>query len=113
MIVFHNMRSAPEVASEPNVRPGAWLIIRTEAGSNHLVAALQNGSLRLTSALMEIHVSARIAVTASGRVYELDEAPADDAETVSLLMARAQLDLQGSCEDVSVKVWSELLRLAH
>jgi hypothetical protein len=110
MIIFHNMRDVPVVASEPTVRPVAWRIVRSSAGSSHLVAVVQSGSLRMTSALQTANEASRTVVTASGRVYELDTGPADDPQTVGLLMARARLELRDGCEDVSDEVWNRMLK---
>jgi hypothetical protein len=46
-------------------------------------------------------------------VYELDAGPADDPQTVVMLMARARLELHDDCEDVSVQIWNQMLRLAQ
>ena len=113
MIIFHDMRDVPVVANEPTVRPVAWRIVRSSAGATHLVAVVQSGSLRMTSALRNADVASRTVVTEAGRVYELDAGPADDLQTVDMLMARACLELHDSCEDVSAEIWSQMLQSAQ
>ena len=113
MIIFHNMRDAPVFANEPTVRPLAWRIVRTSAGPSHLVAVVQSGSLRMTSTLQTADVASRTVVTESGRVYELDAGPADDPQTVCMLMARARLELHDDFEDVSAEIWSQMRRLTQ
>lgn len=113
MIIFHNMRDVPVVENEPTVRPVAWRIVRSSAGASHLVAVVQGGSLRMTSALQAADVASRTVVTGSGRVYELDAGPADDPQTIVMLMARARLELHDDCEDVSVQIWKQMLRLTQ
>ena len=110
MIIFHNMRDVPVVASEPTVRPAAWRVVRSSAGSWHLVAIVQSGSLRVTSALQTAECASRTVVTGSGRVYELDVGPANDPQTVGMLMARARLELHDGCEDISDEVWRQMLQ---
>jgi len=113
MIIFYNMRDVPVVANEPTVRPVAWRIVRSSAGSSHLVAVVQSGSLRMTSALQKAVAASRTVVTASGRVYELDAGPAEDPQTIDMLMARARLELHDDCEDVSAQIWSQMLQSTH
>jgi hypothetical protein len=113
MIIFHNMRDVPVLASEPTVRPLAWRIVRSSTGSSHLVAVVHSRSLRMTSPLQNADVVSRTVITQSGRVYELDAGPADDPQTVVMLMARARLELHDDCEDVSVQIWNQMLRLAQ
>ena len=109
MTFFLNVREAPVVASEPRVRPVSWRIVRTPLGAQHLVAVVQSGSLRLTSPLKEMDRHSRTVVTESGRVYELDAAPADDLPTVASLMLRARLELHDGFEDISAEVWECML----
>jgi hypothetical protein len=67
----------------------------------------------MTSPLQNADVVSRTVITQSGRVYELDAGPADDPQTVVMLMARARLELHDDCEDVSVQIWNQMLRLAQ
>jgi hypothetical protein len=112
-ILFVSLRIAPDVDREPSVHPAAWRIIRAAAGAHHIVALTEAGSLRLTSPIRSINVVTRIAETESGRVYEIEDGPARDPETVELLMARPAFGLQGGYEDVSDAVWLDILGSSH
>jgi hypothetical protein len=113
MTIFHNMREAPTVERESNVRPTAWRIVRTPVGACHLVAVLDSGSLRLTSALQVTHVAYRTAITQSGRTYQLDAGPARDPVSIAQLLARARLELGDDYEDVSDEVWNQMVRASQ
>ncbi len=110
MFIFHNVRDAPAVASQPTVHPVSWRIVRTSAGFCHLVAVMQSGSVRMTSALQTADGPSHTVVTSSGRVYELDEGPAQNLQVVSMLIARARLELSDDCEDVSAQVWGQMMQ---
>jgi hypothetical protein len=105
MLVFHNRRDAPSVTEQPTVVPAAWRIVRTQDGAAHLVAMVEGGSLRLTSALIRVDSASRTVTTASGRLYELGAVPAQDPGIISMLIARALLDFAGGVEDVTLELW--------
>jgi hypothetical protein len=113
MMIFTNLRPAPPVDQQSIVRPLAWRIVQTASGTCYLVAKLPDGSFRMTSALKTTDAATRVAVTDSGRAYQLEEAPTDDADTVEMLMGVVQFSLASRHEDVSAQVWESMLRSTH
>ncbi len=64
----------------------------------------------MTSALRNADVDSCTVVTESGRVHKLDAGPADDPQTIDMLMARARFELHDSYQDVSAEIWSQMLK---
>jgi hypothetical protein len=113
MLVVIRLRDAPTVDQQPKVRPAVWRVIRATTGACYVTALTENGSLRMTTAIQSIDVVNRTAETESGRTYDLGAGPADDAETLGLLMVRPRIELQGCFEDVSDQLWRDMLQASH
>ncbi len=73
--------AARPVADVPAVTLQHWRVIKTDAGDMHFVGFRpERGTARVSSAIVEFDVRARVGVTRSGRRYLLDGAPGADAD---------------------------------
>ena len=104
---FTNLRSAPPVDQQPRIKPLAWRVVRTEEGELLVLVMTPEGSLRITSAILEIHPASRTVTTGSGRVYELEGPPIAEGAMAGLFGALADQFGLGSVIDVSASVWDQ------
>lgn len=102
-----NQRDAPEPTVQPRLRPLAWRMVETGDGVRYLLVVTPQGSLRVTSPVVTVDPVQRSATTASGRVYELYEAPVEEEVDVSALrVLQLQFGL-ASATDISAHVWAQ------
>lgn len=108
-----HLRSAPSVSEQPRVALHSWRMVEDAMGRQYIVALTPSGSLRTTSAVIEVALGSRTVTTQSGRVYELREEPVQDP-----LLCAAFLEVQrhnGFAEmvDVSETLWALMEAAKH
>jgi len=65
----------------PEVVLSHWRVMRTDSGDLHLVGIrAERGTGRVSSAIVELDIDARVGMTRSGRRYVLDGAPGPDED---------------------------------
>ena len=108
MFVLVNERDAPPVTDQPTVAVSSWCVVQTANGDRHLLAFLETGSLRITSALATFDPQLAELTTRSGRRYQLLGPPEKRQPQLGLMRTRA-LD-SGVLEpaDVSDELWARV-----
>lgn len=111
-ITFLNERDAPPVEAQPFMEVYSWRLIRTPAGTLHLVALRdlteERGTVRVTSAITAVDEEAGIVTTSSGRQYTL-MGPAEERDFERDLLQGGAVRLGlGDAVDVSVFAWDQL-----
>jgi len=109
-ITFLHPRDAPPVQAQPFMEVHSWRLIRTPAGSLHLVTLRdlteERGTVRVTSAITAVDEQAGIVTTSSGREYAL-MGPAEERDFERDLLQGGAVRLGlGDAVDVSVFAWA-------
>lgn len=107
--VLANVRDAVPVDEQPHVKLTTWRMLRTSEGDFHIVAQLDCGACRITSAIEALNLAARIAITASGRAYEFCAPPAEIELAMLMLMTVAAHHGLGKSVDVSEHLWARMM----
>jgi len=101
-----NHRDAPDVQTQPWVAIRSWYIGESEGAERTLVGLLQNGiTWRATTSIARFMAAERTIFTASGRCYELQGPPANDADSFLIIAAKLAMSGIGPCDNVSGLYW--------
>jgi len=112
--ILSNHRRAPDVASQPFVKIRRWQVVRTAIGEEMLVGVLDNGfTWRVTTAIVNFSASDRRVTTRSGRLYELDGAPAVENLDLLVIAAHRMLNSLVHAEDTSEIYWRAVANSTH
>jgi hypothetical protein len=108
-IAFDNERDAPDIEAQPRMLVQSWRLIRTPAGTLHLVTLRdvndEQGTVRVTSAVSAVQQGPVVVTTSSGRGYEL-AGPAEEREIERETLRAGAVRLgMGRAVDVSVLAW--------
>ena len=111
-ITFVNQRDAPPSEDEPSMEVHWWRLMKARSGELHLgtLRDRQAGRavVRLTSALAQFDMAARVVTTASGRRYVLIGPPESrPMESMAIRNGAAQLGLSGGI-DISDQFWERM-----
>jgi hypothetical protein len=108
-IAFANERNAPNIEAQSRMLVHSWRLIRTPAGTLHLVtlrgADDEQGTVRVTSAISAVDRGRVVVTTSSGRQYELAGPPEEREIEREMLRAGAVRLGMGRAVDVSVLAW--------
>lgn len=108
MFMFVNERDAPPVTDQPSVAVSSWCVMQGANGDRHLLAFLQTGSLRITSALASFCPTRVELTTQSGRRYQLLEPPERRQPQLGLMHAHALGSGVLEPADVSDELWAQV-----
>lgn len=111
-VTFVNERDAPAVPAQPRMEVHSWRLIRTPAGTLHLVTLRdlndERGTVRVTSSIMSVDRVLQVVTTSSGRQYALMGPPEErDFERDLLQGGAVRLGL-GDAVDVSAFAWDQV-----
>lgn len=106
--VLANVRDPAPVEEQPLVSLKWWRMLRTPEGDFHILALLDCGSCRITSAIEGLNVRTRSAITSSGRTYEFVVPPVDQELVLLMLMTVAAHHGLGESVDVSEDMWTRM-----
>ncbi|MFG6449104.1 hypothetical protein ACG0Z6_12770 [Roseateles sp. BYS180W] len=106
--VLANVRDPSPVEEQPHVPLKWWRMLRTPEGDFHILALLDCGSCRITSAIEGLNVRERSAITTSGRTYELGGPPVEQELVLLMLMTVAAHNGLGESVDVSEDMWTRM-----
>jgi hypothetical protein len=115
ILVFGNLRDAPDVAAQPNVDLSMWRVVESAAeAERHLIGILSNGvTLRCTTPIKSLDPARRKVITSSGRTYQLIGPPAADSELVGAILMTARLNGIGPTFDVTDLCWEAIQSATH
>jgi len=105
MFAFVNARDAPAVDDQPRVAVASWCVVLGASGDRHLLAFLESGSLRITSALASFCPVRFELTTQSGRRYELLGPPEKRQPQLAMMHAIAFDSGLLLAIDVSDEIW--------
>jgi hypothetical protein len=108
-ITFANERDAPAVEAQPRMLVHSWRLIRTPAGTLHLVTLRDvsdaQATVRVTSPISAVARDRVVVTTSSGREYEL-AGPAEEREIEREVLRAGAVGLgMGRAVDVSALAW--------
>lgn len=108
-IAFAHERDAPDIEAQPRMLVQSWRLIRSPAGTLHLVTLRdvnnEQGAVRVTSAISAVDRGRVVVTTSSGRQYELAGPPEEREIEREMLRAGAVRLGMGRAVDVSVLAW--------
>lgn len=110
-ICFNNFRDAPPVEDYPTAAIESWRI-GEYAGHKFLVGWLPGGqTIRWTSPIQQLDITARQITTYTGRVYQLNGPPVEDLQKTALIYGRLAVEGMSvtSLNDVTDQVWNPTL----
>jgi hypothetical protein len=110
VLVFANERAAPPPSEQPEVTLHHWRIVLVSgAGTRELrlvgYLAPEGPTVRITTPVVQLEASSRLACTQSGRRYLLTGPPCEDGERHLVLAARIALEGLHVEEDLSKEFW--------
>ncbi|MCE4540696.1 hypothetical protein LXT12_26025 [Pelomonas sp. P7] len=111
-MLFVDDRDAPPVAKQSRMEVHSWRLIRTPAGTYHLVTLIEQcetrATVRVTSAITAVDSEAGLVTTSSGRQYLL-MGPAEERTFERDILAGGAVSLGlGDAVDVTVFAWDQI-----
>jgi hypothetical protein len=93
---------------EPEIVLVRWRILQTDQGDRHLVGAREDDFTgRVSTAVLEFDVSRLVAVTQSGRIYQLSGAPGYSGDAQYVWENWCVVNRVTSYEDVTSSVYAD------
>jgi hypothetical protein len=102
-----SVHSVAGINAEPDIVLIRWRVLQTDQGSRHLAGAradIFDG--RVSTAIVSFDVSERVAVTQSGRIYQLSGPPGHSEDAQYVWERWCVANNITSYEDVTSSFWS-------
>jgi hypothetical protein len=95
------------VSEEPEIELARWRVFETEGGTRHFVGKrIQKGTGRVSSAIVQFDLAARLGTTLSGRQYVLVGEPGDDVAVDYVWELWASMNGITSARDVTHELFT-------
>jgi hypothetical protein len=105
MIFFVNERDPPPVTEQPAVQVQSWRLFQAANGDRHLLAILDHGAVRTTSAIISFDPASAELTTQSGRKYQVLSPPEARQPQLTMLTANALRAGLVDALDLSDTLW--------